>query len=1080
MKLSATFIPGMMLLFMSVACSVQEEDKSKDQQLAQNELCFTAEFGEIDTKTAFQADETSIWWSPADEICIYYGASEGNKFTSTNDAEVPKAEFRGTLNAFTGESEAGVAYYFWAVYPYESAVSCDGESVVATLADEQMAKAGSFAPNTNIAIAKSTGLNLSFYNACSWFRFSVTKEGVKRVIFRGNNDEDVTGKFRVSMGEDNRPTAPEVIEGKKEITLHLPDYEPFEVGKIYYITLFPQVFTKGFTVTFKTDTEIATRSISAKATFLRSKYNSGIGFDSPEKGVVYTEAVKSVAAEGGEVELDFLSDTPCEAVIPDDAKSWISVVPETKAAEKQTITLNIEPNTGAARSATVIIRNGDNSINLPYDIEQSANHDYQLAIEREALIAIYNALDGDNWADGYNNNWCSEEPINEWYGIEVNAEGYVESLYLTGTGIVPSELESLSYLKRLTINYYQGNTNYEIPSCILNMQHLEYLHLYGTHLIGTLPSEIGQLQCLKYLEINETSIGGTIPSSIGELKRLEYLDLEWNNLSGELPESLGNLKNLRHIMMRKNELSGNIPQLIQELPIWKYDWGRIISQNHFNEKSMIVPVPTISGTALDGSSYYYDENTDGYNVLIQWSAQYDDYLVSQIESLNQIYLKYHDSVSFIGLVSSNREQGKESVETYIVENGINWPNLYWTREDNVIEGQELVFDGISRHEYAAPTFPAIFVFYNGKVVYWDLDVYGGVSGLDDYLSVNVLGEQPSYYISTDYSSDGKVTTVQMSSKGKGINLVLMGDAYSDREISNGKYESALTGIVNAFFSEEPFSSFKEFFNIYFVNVVSAVEGYEHDGQTLKSFFGSGTFVGGDNSKCIEYTKKCLNDDSIDDALIIVSMNDERYAGTCHMFSEGISGDYGRGLSIAYFPMGNLEDITHHEAGGHGFAKLADEYAYEYMGAVTSDVINSTKTMEPYGWWKNVDFTSDPSQVKWSQFIADERYASENIGCYEGGLTYWTGVWRPTDASIMRYNTGGFNAPSRYAIWYRIGKLAYGESWEGSYEDFVAYDQVNRTPAAAARRKVQRRNYVTKPLPQLPPPVVIGHSWREEK
>ena len=76
MKLSASFIPGMMLLFMSVACSVQEEDKSKDQQLAQNELCFTAGFGEIDTKTAFQADETSIWWSPADEICIYYGAAD--------------------------------------------------------------------------------------------------------------------------------------------------------------------------------------------------------------------------------------------------------------------------------------------------------------------------------------------------------------------------------------------------------------------------------------------------------------------------------------------------------------------------------------------------------------------------------------------------------------------------------------------------------------------------------------------------------------------------------------------------------------------------------------------------------------------------------------------------------------------------------------------------------------------------------------------------------------------------------------------------------------------------------------------
>ena len=80
---------------------------------------------------------------------------------------------------------------------------------------------------------------------------------------------------------------------------------------------------------------------------------------------------------------------------------------------------------------------------------------------------------------------------------------------------------------------------------------------------------------------------------------------------------------------------------------------------------------------------------------------------------------------------------------------------------------------------------------------------------------------------------------------------------------------------------------------------------------------------------------------------------------------------------------------------------------------------------------------------------------------------------------MRYNTGGFNAPSRYAIWYRIGKLAYGESWEGSYEDFVAYDAVNRTSVATVQRKRQLRRVMEQPLPQLPPPVVVGHSWREE-
>ena len=35
--------------------------------------------------------------------------------------------------------------------------------------------------------------------------------------------------------------------------------------------------------------------------------------------------------------------------------------------------------------------------------------------EREALIAIYKALDGDNW--DYNDNWCSDKPLSEWEGV---------------------------------------------------------------------------------------------------------------------------------------------------------------------------------------------------------------------------------------------------------------------------------------------------------------------------------------------------------------------------------------------------------------------------------------------------------------------------------------------------------------------------------------------------------------------------------------------------------------------------------------------------------------------------------------
>jgi hypothetical protein len=216
------------------------------------------------------------------------------------------------------------------------------------------------------------------------------------------------------------------------------------------------------------------------------------------------------------------------------------------------------------------------------------------------------------------------------------------------------------------------------------------------------------------------------------------------------------------------------------------------------------------------------------------------------------------------------------------------------------------------------------------------------------------------------------------------------------------------------------------------------------------------------------------------------MNSDAYAGTCYMYYPENFTDYGSGLSISYFPRGG-DDVTfarllHHEANGHGFAKLADEYAYDYKGEVTVDERNKTiGDQSNRGWWKNVDFTGDPSKVRWSYFLEDERYANEGLGVYEGGLTYWTGVWRPTETSIMVNNTGGFNAPSREAIYYRINKLAHGGDWEYDYEEFVEYDEVNRSASSSSEGAARRRrsNYVEADFVQPAPPVVVGMSWRDQ-
>jgi hypothetical protein len=265
-----------------------------------------------------------------------------------------------------------------------------------------------------------------------------------------------------------------------------------------------------------------------------------------------------------------------------------------------------------------------------------------------------------------------------------------------------------------------------------------------------------------------------------------------------------------------------------------------------------------------------------------------------------------------------------------------------------------------------------------------------------------------------------------------------------------------------------------------VTVVSTYNGYGFGTTALGGYFGSGTLVGGNDSSVISYAQKAISDDRMDDAMLVVIMNREYYAGTCYMYSPSGTSDCGKGLSISYFPLGTDDSmfagLIRHETGGHGFAKLADEYSYSEMGRIPeSDVQSYKEQTQNWGWWKNVDFTSDTSAVRWSHFINDNRYANEGLGAFEGGLTYWSGVWRPTENSIMRYNTGGFNAPSREAIYYRIHRLAYGDSWEYDYEKFVEWDKSKGAAASKASSWHAPLKY-----PHTTPPVVVGHSWRDAK
>jgi len=329
------------------------------------------------------------------------------------------------------------------------------------------------------------------------------------------------------------------------------------------------------------------------------------------------------------------------------------------------------------------------------------------------------------------------------------------------------------------------------------------------------------------------------------------------------------------------------------------------------------------------------------------------------------------------------------------------------------------------------------------------------------------------YHSQDMSQDGKVTPILKHKKGNGVPIVIMGDGFLDRDITSGKYREATNKAIDGLFSMHPMKALKDYFDVYEVNAVSYNDYFTSTSSTaFSSRFTSftSTEIKGDDSKVKEYAKKAIDEKRIDDALIIVLINDNRYAGTCSMCMDSKESDIPNGNSIAYVPLSESNEeqmmfstVLCHEAIGHGFAKLADEYdniIYEKIpDDEKQDIINRQKS----GGYRNVALDPDVTKSYWADFAADSRYNSERLGCYEGGATYALGVYRPTENSIMNDNIGGFNVAGRVMIYKRCMKIALGKSWNFNLADFITFDLENGKNTSNKRNAPVKRSSNFRPL-----------------
>lgn len=301
----------------------------------------------------------------------------------------------------------------------------------------------------------------------------------------------------------------------------------------------------------------------------------------------------------------------------------------------------------------------------------------------------------------------------------------------------------------------------------------------------------------------------------------------------------------------------------------------------------------------------------------------------------------------------------------------------------------------------------------------------------------------------EYDEDSQ-TQLQKATKGKGINIVFVGDGYDAEDIANGSFLKDMKEGMEYFFAVEPYKTYKEYFNVYADFAMSYESGVCSNVNIWRqtkfgTTYGSGANgrLGINDADVFNYvlndvTGSAITSGNVDQSLIICVPNDDAYEGMTAMYSSG--------AAVAFVPHSRFDypndyrGLIQHEAGGHGFGKLGDEYVYHRENIWTcpciccahADHVTADKAL---GWYRNLSLNGKYKEIDWTHLIFDPRYG-DIVDIYEGAYMHGRGIYRSEVNSCMNNNVPYYNTISRQAIVERIMEYSGGTF---DFETFVSKD-----------------------------------------
>ena len=989
-----------------------------------------------DTRTELSGPDGGRYktlWVENDAIGVFDGGSAVTEFCLAGGAGTAAGEFKGVL--FTGDIVA--------VYPFSICESISGKTVSVSLPQEQNYKEGNIADGAYPMVAVSSNTSLNFKNLCSVLKVSMTGSLKVNYISFLPNDADVKVAGAATISADSSAPQLQVSEsGTGFVKLVCPSVALSGTATDFYIVVPARKYPGGFSLKINTDKGDVVKSIKTDVTLSRSQLYRIAPFeckmDESGKYILFEDKnfesylIANFDADGdGAISYDEALAIEKIEVNTDNISSLAGIEYMTNLQWlvcKGSYRLDSDTGEYVPDGILKYIDISKNTklynVNVRYNLLTSL--DLSNNIELLYLDCSCNQLSS---LDVSNNTGlltleCGDNQISS---LDVNHSPKLQHLSCFSNQLTSLDVSNNIKLQRLSC------TSNQIPALdISNNPELGYLSCFSNKLSSLDLSACTQLQ---WLECSNNELSSLDVSNNPKLQNLQCYGNKLSSLDlsscTQLKQLVCHENNLTSLKLGPSTVLGTVycyTNSLTTLDISKNTGLQLLSAVYNPLKTLYI----YEGQLSDIPNLYLP---DGYTAVV--GSEPDGGGDEQFSVSPTSFDIDGEEQDITVTVTASMEYSLNSTPDWISQKSVSSGTYTFTVSENSSSSAR-----------------------SGSIV------FKNVSG--SALAVTV-SQGIKTYTSSDYSQDGIVTCLQSSTVGKGIDVVFVGDAFADKD--QELFNKYVNLGMEAFFTEEPFKSTKDRFNIYRIGSVSKNGIITQEGGDTKfsAEFGQGTNISGNNKAVFGFVQENMPSVDLTKTIIFVIINKAQYAGTCWMYSNN--------QAICYVPLCRDENdyaqTLRHEGCGHGFGKLADEYSYTSQGTIPEDKGNDLKQWRSfaYGFYENVDLTSDPATILWSRFISDSRYSGK-VGVYEGGYTYPYGVYRPTENSIMRHNTGGFNAPSREAIYKKIMRFSEGGTWTYDYEAFVEFDSPARSAEAITRAAAQCAAIDESSFIPLAPPVMV--------